>query len=56
MAVCSDGNCYGVEEGMIFGMPVVCENGEWKYVEGLEVGENVRKHIEITTRGGMAQN
>ncbi|CBK20544.2 uncharacterized protein [Blastocystis hominis] len=50
MAVCSDGNCYGVEEGLIFGMPVVCENGEWKCVEGLKIAENVRKHIEITTQ------
>lgn len=56
MAVCSDGNCYGVEEGMIFGMPVVCENGAWKCVEGLEISENVRKHIEITTRGEAARS
>ena len=29
MAVTSDGNTYGVAEGLMYSFPVVCKNGEW---------------------------
>lgn len=36
MGVISDGS-YGVPEGLVFSMPVTCENGEYKIVQGIEV-------------------
>lgn len=38
MGIHSDGS-YGVEEGLIYSFPVVCEGGEYKIVQGLEVSE-----------------
>ena len=49
MAVCSDKNCYGIEEGLIFGMPVICANGKWQFVPDFTIGDTVRRHIEATT-------
>ena len=48
MAVCSDGNPFGVEEGLICGFPVVCEKGEWRFAEGVSVSEKARGRIDIT--------
>ena len=48
LAACSDGNPYGVDEGLIFGMPVICENGSWRFVEGLEVNDKVKERIAIS--------
>ena len=44
----SDGEHYGVPEGLIFGFPTTSENGEWKVVEGLELSE--------ATKAGIAHN
>lgn len=44
--VYQDGSHYGVPEGLIFGMPAVAENGEWKVVDGLELSERTRAGIE----------
>ena len=49
LAGCSDGNPYGVKEGLVFGMPVVCEKGSWRYVEDLPINEIVKKRIDIST-------
>ena len=49
--MCSDGNPYGVSEGLIFGMPVIVENGTWRYVEGLEINDKLREHI-VKNNGG----
>ena len=51
LAVCSDGNPYGVSEGLIFGMPAIVENGTWRYVEGLEINDMLREHI-VKNNGG----
>ncbi len=47
MGVPSDGS-YGVPEGIIFGMPCVCENGEYKVVKGLEMDEFSKERFKIT--------
>ena len=39
---------YGIPEGMIFGFPVTCENGEYKIVEGLEIDAFSQERINIT--------
>ncbi|WP_369600796.1 malate dehydrogenase [Hahella sp. SMD15-11] len=41
MAVPSDGS-YGIEEGLIYSYPVVCKNGDYEIVTGLEVSEFVQ--------------
>ena len=38
MGIHSDGS-YGVEKGLIYSFPVVCEGGEYKIVQGLEISE-----------------
>lgn len=46
MAVPSDGS-YGIEEGLIFSYPVVCKNGDYEIVQGLEVSDFIKdKMIE----------
>ena len=48
LAACSDGNPYGVDEGLIFGMPVISENGSWRFEEGIEVNDKVKERIAIS--------
>jgi malate dehydrogenase len=38
MGVHSDGS-YGVEEGLIYSFPVICEGGNYEIVQGLEISE-----------------
>ncbi|HET8639828.1 MAG TPA: malate dehydrogenase [Solirubrobacterales bacterium] len=47
MGVPTDGS-YGVEEGIIAGMPCTCSNGQWSIVEGLEVPEFSRGRIDAS--------
>ena len=37
MAVWSNGNPYGIGEGLIFSFPVICQNGKWEIVKGLDL-------------------
>lgn len=48
MGVYSKGNPYGVDEDLIFAFPIVCENGDWKIVAGLEVSDFSREMIKKT--------
>lgn len=36
MGIYSDGS-YGVAEGLIYSFPVICSNGDWEIVQGLEI-------------------
>lgn len=46
MAVPSDGS-YGIKEGLIYSYPVVCKNGDYEIVQGLEVSDFIKdKMIE----------
>eukprot|EP00004_Rigifila_ramosa_P011749 TRINITY_DN250_c0_g1_i2.p2 TRINITY_DN250_c0_g1~~TRINITY_DN250_c0_g1_i2.p2 ORF type:complete len:201 (+),score=35.58 TRINITY_DN250_c0_g1_i2:87-605(+) len=49
MAIPSDGS-YGVEPGLIFSYPVICANGKYKKVEGLQLSEFSKKKIAITAQ------
>lgn len=42
MGVPSDGS-YGIKEGIIYSYPVVCKNGKFKIVKGLEVKTKKKK-------------
>ncbi len=48
MGVFSGGNSYGINEELMFALPITCEKGEWKEVTGLEVGDFARKMISAT--------
>ncbi len=47
MGIPSDGS-YGIPEGVIFGYPVTCQNGEYKIVQGLQISEFSKGRIAGT--------
>lgn len=47
MAVPSDGS-YGIPEGLIYGFPVVCKDGDYEIVQGLEIDAFSRKKMDET--------
>ncbi len=47
MAIPSDGS-YGVPEGIISGFPVTCAGGAYEIVQGLEIDDFSRRHIDAT--------
>lgn len=48
MGVFSKGNPYGIDQDLIFAFPIICENGDWKIVEGLEISDFSREMIKKT--------
>jgi malate dehydrogenase len=48
MAVPSEGNPYGVKEGVIYSFPVTCRRGEWTIVGGLEIDPFIRERMRAT--------
>lgn len=49
MGVYSDGS-YGIEKGLIYSFPVVCKNGDWEIVQGLEINEFSRAKMQATEK------
>ncbi|MBH5329774.1 malate dehydrogenase [Eikenella sp. S3360] len=49
MGVPSDG-AYGIPEGLVFGLPVVCENGEYRVIKDLPIDDFSRERIGITLK------
>ncbi len=47
MGVCSDGS-YGIEPGLIYSFPVICENGGYRIVQGLEINAYSRQMMAAT--------
>ena len=47
MGIPSDGS-YGIPEGVIYGVPVTCANGEYTRVQGLEIDEFSRERLNFT--------
>ncbi len=47
MGVYSDGS-YGIEEGLIYSFPCVCQDGEWRIVEGLDCNDFSRAKMATT--------
>jgi malate dehydrogenase len=47
MGVPTDGS-YGIEEGIVAGLPCSCGGGEWSIVEGLEIPEFSRTRIDAS--------
>jgi malate dehydrogenase len=46
MAVCSDGNPYGIAPGLMYSFPVTCKDGKWAFVPGLPISEVARRAME----------
>ncbi len=49
MGVPSNGE-YGIPQDMVFGYPVICSNGDYKIVEGLEIDAYSRSKLDITQK------
>ena len=49
MGIPSDGS-YGIPEGVIFGYPVTCQNGEYKIVQGLQLSEFSRTRMQASLK------
>ncbi len=49
MGIPSDGS-YGIPEGVMFGFPVTCENGEYTIVQGLEIDAFSQERINVTLK------
>jgi malate dehydrogenase len=47
MGVPSDGS-YGIPEGVIYGYPVTCKNGDYQIVQGLDINEFSRQRMDAT--------
>ena len=47
MGIRSDGS-YGIPEGVMYGVPVTCENGQYTRVEGLEIDAFSRERMNVT--------
>jgi malate dehydrogenase len=51
MAVISDGNKYGVSEGVMYSFPVtVGKDKNWKIVEGLKINDFQREKMDVTAK------
>ena len=48
MGVHSRGNSYAIDEDIIYAFPIVCENGAWKEIGGLEVNAASLKRLKVT--------
>jgi len=49
MSVPADGS-YGIEPGIIYSFPCVCENGDYRIVQGLEIDEFSRSRMDATEK------
>ncbi len=47
MAVASDGS-YGIAEGIVYSYPVICKDGDFEVVQGLDVNAFSRERMEAT--------
>ncbi|MCP4748533.1 MAG: malate dehydrogenase [Desulfobacteraceae bacterium] len=50
MGVYSAGNSYGIDEDIIYSFPIVCEKGQWKEIQGLDISEFSRERMKITEK------
>ncbi|CAG9463883.1 unnamed protein product [Pedinophyceae sp. YPF-701] len=50
MAVLSDGNSYGIPNGIVYSFPVKCKAGKWEIVSGLKIDDMSRKLMDATAQ------
>jgi malate dehydrogenase len=49
MGIPADGS-YGIAEGVIYGQPVTCKNGEYQIVKGIEISDFGRTRMDATLK------
>ena len=49
MGIPSDGS-YGIKPGVIYGYPVICKNGKYEIVQGLEINDFSRARMDATDK------
>ena len=49
MAVYSDGS-YGIDKGLIYSFPVICKDGDWEIVQGVEISDFSRERMTETEK------
>ncbi len=49
MGVYSDGS-YGIDKGLIYSFPVICKDGDWEIVQGVEISEFSRERMTETEK------
>jgi malate dehydrogenase len=49
MGIPSDGS-YGIPEGVVYGFPVTCKDGQYRIVQGLDVSDFARKRMDLTLK------
>jgi len=54
MSVPSEGS-YGIPEGVIYGFPVTCKNGNYKIVQGMSISALGHKHMEDSYKELLAE-
>lgn len=55
MAVNSDGNPYGVPEGLVYSFPVTCADGKWSFEAGFPISEFAREKMTATAQELMEE-
>lgn len=50
MGVYSAGNSYGINEDIIYALPIICENGQWNEITGLEISDFSRERMSATEK------
>lgn len=50
MGVYSGGNSYGIDQDIIYALPIVCENGQWHEIKGLDISEFSRERMTLTEK------
>mmetsp|Transcript_4998 Transcript_4998/g.9915 ORF Transcript_4998/g.9915 Transcript_4998/m.9915 type:complete len:115 (+) Transcript_4998:912-1256(+) len=48
MGVWSNGNPYGIADGIFYSFPCTCKNGTWSIVPGLQCSEESKKLMKAT--------
>jgi malate dehydrogenase len=54
MGLPSDGS-YGIPEGIVFGVPVICAGGAYRRVEGIEIDDFARSRLDHTLKELMEE-
>jgi len=49
MGVYSDGS-YGIDKGLIYSFPVICKDGDWEIVQGVEISDFSRERMTATEK------
>jgi malate dehydrogenase len=50
MGVFSAANTYGIDQDIVYSFPIVCESGQWREIEGLEISDFSRERMQVTEK------